>query len=262
MDIPLILMYSFFAILNVKIYLSIGITTYIRKLFKENALKTLSQLLVNTFLPIYGVIEVARMATPSNMQVFWIMIISVITSMIIGYYSGKLSQYLFKLDVRIENSYNLLCSLPSIGTLPLVLAKAFCYPGGPLNDDPQCANILGYMMINYLVLQITLFLIGFHMIAKDANFGYIFDEKMSLTWHIICEKLFKKDYWVLYMFRKYFKEKKLAYEKFNEFEKDNKLIKNEGDITYSYVKKEIDNFNLEGKEFLKQNDEEFRKIEN
>lgn len=231
----MLLMYSFFAILCVKIYLSTGVIAYFKKIYTEGALKALSQILVNLFLPIYGVIEVSRMASPTNLKIFWILVLSVLVSMLIAYYIGKIFQYLLKMDVRIENSYSLLCCVPSIGTLPLVVAKAFCYPGGPLESDPQCPNILGYMMVNYLVFQISLFIIGFNLIAKDANFGYEIDDKMGLTWHIIVEKLFKKDYWVLLTFRKYFKKSKLANEKFEEFQKNNKLIRNEGEITYKYI---------------------------
>lgn len=235
MDVPFILMYSFFALLNVKIFLSVGVICYFRKVYSQKSLKNLSELIVNAFLPIFGIIEVARMANPANMQVFWIMILSVIFSMLVGFYSAKIIQYFFKLDIRISSSYNLLCCVPSIGTLPLVLGRAFCFPGGPLEGDEQCSNILGYMMINYLVFQVGLFLIGFFLIARDANYGYILDDKMGLTWHIVCEKVFKKNYFILHLFRKYFKDKKLADKLFEEFENNNKLIRNEGEITYRFV---------------------------
>ncbi len=235
MDVPLILMYSFFALVNIKIFLSTGIISYFRKVYSERSLRNLSQLLVNCFLPVYGVLEVARMATPSNMEIFWILIISVILSMLVGYYSAKIFQYLFKLDLRISSSFALLCCLPSIGTLPLVLGRAFCFPGGPLEGDVQCSNILGYMMINYLVFQIALFLIGFNLIAKDANYGYVLDDKMSLCWHIIVEKIFKKNYFIKHIFRKYIKDKKLADKAFEEFDNNNKLIRNDGEITYKFI---------------------------
>jgi len=235
MDVPLILMYSFFALLNIKIFLSAGIISYFKKAYSKRSLKNISQLLVNCFLPIYGVIEVARMATPSNIEIFWILILSLILSMVIGYLSAMIFQYIFKLDLRISSSFALLCCLPSIGTLPLVIGRAFCFPGGPLEKDPQCSNILGYMMINYLVFQIILFLIGFHKIAKDANYSYVIDDKMSLTWHILCEKIFKKNFFVLLIFRKYFKNKKSAEKAFEDFEKNNKLLRNENEITYRFV---------------------------
>ncbi len=206
-----------------------------RKVYSQKSLKNLSELLINLFLPVYAIIEVSRMATPANMGIFWIMIISVILSMTLGYYSGKILQYLFKTDVRIHSSFNLLCCVPSVGTLPLVLGRAFCFPGGPLEGDPQCLNILGYMMINYLVFQIGLFLIGFSLIAKDANFGYEIGDKMSLTWHIICEKLFMKNYYVLFMFRRFLKDKKLAQNLFEKFDANNKLIRKEGELNPIYI---------------------------
>ena len=175
------------------------------------------------------------MATPANMEIFWIMILSVVLSMVIGYYSARILHYVFKLDERISYSYSLLCCLPSIGTLPLVLGKAFCFPGGPLEGDSQCGNILGFMMINFLVFQVSLFLIGFNMIAKDANYGNKINDKMSLTWHIVCEKIFKKNYTILHLFRRYFENKKLAEIKFNEFDNKNKLQRIENEITYEYI---------------------------
>jgi len=235
MDIGLTFLYSFLTLINVFFYIFVGIISFGKRYYTQKSLKNLSELLINMFLPLYGIIEVSRMATPENMKIFWIMIISVIISMSLGYFSSWILQKLFKTDVRINSSFNLLCCVPSIGTLPLVLGKAFCFPGGPLEGDSQCPNILGYMMINYLVFQIGLFLIGFGLIANDANFGYEIGDKMSLTWHIICEKLFMKNYYVLYIFRKFFKNKKIAKNLFEKFDSQNKLIRIDGELNHKFI---------------------------
>jgi predicted permease len=252
-DIPFTLMYCFFAILCVKISLSVGIIAYFKKIYSRPALRGLSNIIINYFYPIYTIIEISKMATRTNFDVFWILILSVIVSCLIGFISGWLFIYFFKLDIRISNSFSLICSLPSIGTIPLVISKAFCYPGGPLESDTeQCPNIIGYMLINFLVFQILLFAVSFFYMGKDANYTYELTDKMSISWHVICDKVYKKNYYILHTFKKYFSDKNLAKKKFEEFEANNKLVKNEGDITYEFVCYDDDDGRVENVNYYKE----------
>jgi hypothetical protein len=183
----------------------------------------MSELIMVYFLPIYAIIEVSRMIEMSNISLLWILIIGIIFSIGLGYLFGVIICKIFKLDERIRTSYYLLLSLPSIGTLPLVLGKSLCYPGGPLEGDKDCVNIQGFMLLNYFLFQIILNFLGFPILIRDANFTNVLEEKMGYLWHIILEKLNTKNFHVLYLFKKYMNGNDLI-EKFEQFDKNYKLI--------------------------------------
>lgn len=219
MNIPLTLLYAFLAVLQICIYFSVGIIAMTKKLMTPKSIKTVSELVYTVFLPLYAIIELSEMATWNNVEVMWILIIATLISILLGYFIAWSLHWLFKLDVRIVNSFSYLTAFPSLGTCPLVLGKAFCYPGGMLEGDPLCANILGFMVTNYLIFQILLFLMGFILVPKDANFNNLLMDKMSYLWHILIPKVNHKNYTVNYIFKKFMKDKKKAEELFHLFEK-------------------------------------------
>lgn len=133
MYIPHLLLYCFFSWLVLQIYANTGFVALLWQVYSLKSLKSLSQLLINCFLPIFQIIETARMATRENMEIFWIIIVSMIASMIISYSLCSIFQHLFKLDLRIKNSFALLVFLPDVAVLPLVFIQAFCFPGGIYN---------------------------------------------------------------------------------------------------------------------------------
>jgi hypothetical protein len=233
----------FFAILQVKIYLTVGVIAFIRKIYSANALRNLNQMIMNYFLPIYAIIEIARMTTKENVSLIWILIIGVVLSIVIGFICGRIAHYIFKLDERISYSFNLLTSLPSIGTLPLVLGKSLCYPGAPLEDDPECANILGFMLMNYLIFQLILNFVGFQVLTNDSNLSKKVDEKLSFLWRILIDKFVKKDYTVKYLFEKYMKDSKQAEAKFEEFVGKYSLVLD--GMTYILLGEEVKNIDIE-----------------
>jgi hypothetical protein len=237
-DIGWTFLVCFFAAIQVKIYLCIGVVTFIKKIYSSKALRNLSELIMNYFLPIYAIIEIARMTTKENITLIWILIIGILLSITVGYACGRLAHYMFKLDERISYSFSLLTSLPSIGTLPLVLGKSLCFPGAPLEDDPQCANILGFMLMNYLIFQLILNFVGFQVLTKDSNFSRIVDEKLSYLWRILIGRFVKKDYTVLYLFKKYMNDKKQAVKQFDDFIEKYQLIQEDSKFTLKGAEEE------------------------
>lgn len=249
MDIGLTLLYSLYTVLQNFILLSPGMISFARKIYTSDSLKNLSMLLVNLFFPVQGFIEIARMATPENVKVFWIMVLSVGSSMLIGFFVGYFLNWLFKLEVRIKFSYSLLLSIPSLGTLPLVLGRAFCFPGGPLEGDPQCDNMLGYMNINSLIFNLILFIFGFNLIISDKNNAAEIEQKLYYCWPLVCEQLYEgKNYAVLRLFDRYMTKKqakKLSNYEFENFDKDIRLVNVPGKVYYTLV-----NASGQSKEYL------------
>lgn len=237
MDVLWIFLYCLFSILQTYIMMSTGIMSYFRKIYTSTSLKSISEILVNFFLPIYAMIQIASISTYQTIGLMWILVVAVFISIGIGFLIAKSLHFIFNLDQRTTFSYPLLMSFPSLGTLALVLGKSLCFPGGPLNDDHRCSDVLGFMMMNYLTFRFILFVLGFTLITKDANLSYSLHDKMSRLWPILVEKIFKKDFTVDYLFGKYINNKKLAKSKFDNFTNNFNLIWDDNDKAYKLVDK-------------------------
>jgi hypothetical protein len=242
MDVSPTLLYTFLAVLQIYIYFSVGIIAYLKKITSS---KIISELIFNFFLPVYCIVELARMATWKNIEIMWILMVSVFIAMMLGFFVGKLIYASFRLDYRMKNSFPYLISVPSLGTLPLVMGRALCYPGGMLEGDPNCESILGFMIINSLIFFIILFSMGFTIIPGDANLTTSSSEKMSYLGHHLIPKLFDKDYAVYHLFKNYMKDKKKAEEMFSAFSKKYKFEIESGDNLPRYWLKKDPEVKLE-----------------
>jgi hypothetical protein len=249
LDAGLTLFYTFLAFLQIYIYFTAGTITGYKKIWTTKSQKTIPELLIKFFRPIYAILELSRMASWPNIEIMWLLILSVLLAISIGLLVAYAFQKIFKLDVRYKRTYPYVLAMPSLGTLPLVMGRALCYPGGMLEGDPQCVNIQGFMMMNFLIFEMSAFTLGFLFMPEDANFTNILMEKMSYTMHILVGKIFDKNYQVLNIFLRYMKDEKTARKLFDSFEKKYKLelIDNEK-IVYRFTEDqsvELD-FNLEG----------------
>ncbi len=251
MEIALICMYSVFSVLQIFILIGSGMISYLRGIYSSNSLRKLSMILLNYFLPFQVMVEIARMASPENVQIFWLMIVSVSLSLFSAYIIAYMLNMIFGLESRIKFSYSLIMALPALGVLPLVLGKSFCYPGGPLEGDPQCPNILGYMNVNALTFNLILFITGFKLIVTDKNLSKEIEEKMSYIWPIICENLFEgKNFTVKRLFEKYIKKTNNLNTSMNSEEKSNDTINKNVKINIDkFINEEFIKFDNEYKLF-------------
>ena len=224
MDYSITLLYIFLAVIQIYLHYSVGVITAIKKIWSQKTIKALSEVIMYFTMPIYVIMELAKMATLENIEATWRLIVSVFIAMMMGFLIGIFFHWLFDLDVRINRSFPYLMASPSLGTLTLVLGKALCYPGGMLEGDPNCDNILGFMVMNKLIFQIMLFVFGFLLMPKDANFSNILSEKMSYLWHILIPKQINKNFTILYIFKKFMKDDTVAEQLFERFEKKYQLI--------------------------------------
>ncbi len=237
-DISTTLLYIFLAMMQNYILFSVGLITGLKKIWNHKSILAVSELLVNCFLPIYATLELARMASWPNIEIMWILIVSVFVSIFVGFFIAVLLHKIFNLDVRFSRSYPYLVSMPSMGTLPLVLGKALCYPGGMLDGDSQCKTILGFMMMNFLIFQMISFVMGFILMPKDADLTNQLTEKMSYIWHFLIKNFLKKNYLVLNIFLRFMKDEKTAKKLFEVFEKKYKLEITESDnlhLNYKFI---------------------------
>lgn len=202
--------------------MSTGVFAFKRKFFTSKSISLVSELLFVYLIPLYGVIEITRIGTIEILNLFWILIVNFVIQLGLSYGISVSCHYIFKLDERIRESFNLVCTIPAMGALPLVIGKAFCFPGGPIEGDPYCDSMIGLMMLCYFVVCLAVFLLGFLGIFLDKSRNDELTEKMIYLWHDLIDKLFKKDYTILYLFTKYLKDQKKANELFEAFEKEHR----------------------------------------
>ena len=234
-------LYIFFAILQLYIFISVGLISGLKNLYTNKAIKTVSQLLLNFIFPIYALLEISRMASWSNILIMWHLILSAVVSVLGGYCLALILHYTFKLDVRIKRSYCYIIANPAVGTLPLVIARALCYPGGILEGDDKCGSILGYMVVYFLMSKLILFLMGFTLIPKDASFANNLNDKLGYLWHYLIPKVVDKNFTVLYIFRRFIKDKEKADKLFEDFESSYKLeMKMQDEIEFKFNQKGLE----------------------
>jgi len=221
--------------------MSVGMISYFKKILSRESLKSLSLIIISFFLPIQNIIEIGKMASLENIVELWILLISVFVAVLSGFLIGKFYFYVFRIDVRMANLYSFVLALPALGTLPLVLGQAFCFPEGPLENDIRCKNIIGYMKINSLIFNLILYTSGFIIIAEDAENSNEIDQILSYSWHSVCEEVYNdRNYFVLLIFSEFMKEKKLAREKYEEFDNKFKLRKCEDGLKYIFEDRSLE----------------------
>jgi predicted permease len=202
-------------------------------------------------------LELSRVATPQNMQIFWVLMLSTIVSISLAFTISILISKLVRVDIRIIHSFTLFISLPSLGSLPLILGRALCVPGGPLDGDPRCPVILGFMVSDLMIFQIQMFFIGYYIVMKDVDLFLPFEEKFHYLWHLYLYKKGKNDLVVLDLFEKYLKDKKQVKAKFETFVKENKIIHIKGiDFQFNLTDREANLVLIENRTVFKSPNEE------
>jgi hypothetical protein len=224
MEVGWIFLNCLMTVLQMYIYLSIGILAYYKKIFTKQTSALLSKIVAFFIYPFYNMLELARIATPANMQIFWILLLSTVVSISIGLGISILSSKVLKIDVRIAHSFSLFVSLPSLGSLPLILGRALCITGGPLDGDPRCSVIIGFMVTDQMIFQIQMFFIGYYIVMKDVDLFIPFEEKLHYLWHLYLYKKGKNDLVVLDLFERYLKDKKQVKTKYIKFMRENKIM--------------------------------------
>ncbi len=214
-----VFLFCFYACLQMYIFMAPGVLSFKRKFFTSKSVSIISEILFVYLIPFYGAIEIARVGSMEILNVFWILVVNFVMSLLISYTIASISQKIFKLDERIKQSFNLVCTIPAMGALPLVIGKAFCFPGGPMEGDIYCDSMIGLMMLCYLVVCICVFLLGYILILSDKINNNIIQEKMMFLWQILVHKSFGEDFTILYLFNKYMIDQNKSNELYEEFKR-------------------------------------------
>jgi len=231
-DVGNTLLYSFFAVLQVYIFKAQGAKAYYKKIIGTAGTAAIAGITYNLFIPAYSVVEVSRMASMENVKLYWILAIITVVTLIIRLILSKVSNYVLDVDQKVGDAYALINTLPALGSLTLVLGTALCYPDCPLDGDPQCDNILGLMMITYLIYNLVLFIIGFIIMSSTRNKYSFIKEKLKFTWYRLLTKKNYEDLYAKLIIYKYIKDEDKAEEIYQDFIANHIL---EADENYNYV---------------------------
>ena len=219
----LTLLYCFFAVLQVYILKSAGVKAYLRKIISDSGTGFISGVIYNFFIPVYSIIEVSRMASIENSRLYWILALITIINILLRIFLSKLGTYILDLDLKTDDAYSLANSLPALGSLALVLGEGLCFPGCPLHGDPQCDNILGLMMINFLMFCLVLFIFAFTIMASSKNKFILYKEKLNFIWYRFITIINHEDLIAKVLIYKYFKDSNFALKLFKDFSQNYKL---------------------------------------
>lgn len=227
------LLYTFFGVLQVIINQLIGVKGNLRKFLTPKGVAGISQITYYVFIPVYSFIELARLSTLDKIRAYWIIFICTFISVGIRTVSLYFLTKFLNFDKKVINAFTVIVSLPSLGSINLVLGKALCYEGCPLEGDDRCTDILGLMLVLMLVTNIYLYCVDFSLLILNENDYKFIKEKLSYIWYRVLTVLKKEDdYYVRYLFTKYIKNESKAISLYKKFILENRLMV---DNQYKYI---------------------------
>ena len=242
-NIPLVLLFVFFGVVQIYIFLLPGVKGYYKNFLNSSGMTLINGLLYNVYIPAYSILEVSRMASITNVKSYWFLAISVTICIFIRMFLSYVLNIIIGSDKKTSHPYAMLNTFPAVGSLTLVLGKAMCYKGCPLYGDPLCEDVLGLMMVNYLIYSVLVFVTGFIIHANALKNYSIVKEKLRFLWYRFISLSRRDDIIPRYFIYKYinFSNKK-AEDIYIDFISNNKLIVDEL-FNYTYEEKNKKNEN-------------------
>lgn len=234
MDVLAILIYCFYAVLQMFIDMFVGMLSVWRNILDEKKSKFFSQASFGIVIPLFHIMKIANASTYDVLKLLWVIEVNFIVSMIITYIISFSLQKILKLEVRVKESFNAMMTFPAVGALPIVIGYGYCFPGGPIEHDPFCKTFQGIMMLSVLALTLGLYFFGTILLLSDKKNSENLEIKLKYVWHVVVENVYNnKNYSVLEMFEKYYKIQENALKDFLTFQEKNKITDfNNNNIEY------------------------------
>jgi len=250
------LLYCVFSCIQTYIMMSIGLIGEWRGIMKPIVNRTITSLLLMLVIPLYFIIQLAKVVDMEIMKTFWILVLNTTIALICGYLLSILFHVILKMDIRIKQSFAAMNMVPALGLFPIVIAKGFCYPSGPIEEDPRCNDFLGIVMLCLLVFNISVYLVAFLLFTIDKNLSNEITGMIEICWHKLVKEFYKKNYTVFYLFEKFI-GKENNYEKiFEDFENENPLPDYDTTDNINYYQKA---FNIIENNLIQDKKEEYEK---
>ena len=221
MKVGAILLYCFYACLQMFILMLIGMLSVVKRILNKKKSNIFSTLAFALVIPFFHIIQIAQAGTYQILKLLWIIELNFIISMIISYLISFIIQKIFQLEIRVKNSYSAMMTFPAVGALPIVIGYGYCFPGGPIEHDFFCKSFRGIMMLSVLALTLGMYFIGSLMLLSDKKINDDLNVKLKFIWNDIFQNnIFQKDTSVLFLFKEFYSIQKKAIEDFVLFENE------------------------------------------
>ena len=206
MEVSFVLFYCIFACLQIYILMSIGFIAQYKKIITPNFSNSLSKILLSLIIPLYFTLQLSEVVDMKILKTFWILITNSIIQLFFGYFLSKFFHIILKMDERIKESFSSMNMIPALGAFPLVIAKGFCFPSGPIENDPFCKNFLGIVMLCLLIFNVCVYFFSFIMFSYDKNVCLKIDFMMKILANKFMKKFYGKNLVVLFLIEKFGKK--------------------------------------------------------
>lgn len=244
-DVGNTLLYTFFGVLQVYIYFSQGMIIYYKGCMRPQGLKTISALIFNFFIPVYSIVEISRVSTFENLNEYWILAILTFVALCVRIIIMKIITYFLDIDQKIKDAFSTINAFPALGSLTLIIGNALCYPSCPLYGDPLCDNILGLMMIIYLINILMLFIAGLIIMSNSKTNYNFMKEKLKFMWYYFITTTKREDMIAkFHLFKNLNSNDDKKEQLFSSFKENNKLIF-DSNYKYYYYKNGVSTENIE-----------------
>ena len=239
MEVGEILLFCFYACLQMFILMLVGMLSVIKKILNKKKSNIFSTAAFALVIPFFHIMQIAQAGTYNILKLLWIIELNFIIAMIISYIISIIVQKIFNLDIRVKNSYSAMVTFPAVGALPMVIGYGYCFPGGPIEHDDFCQKFRGIMMLSVLALTLGMYCFGTILLMSDRRVNEDLNIKLKFAWKKIVKSIYGgNDTSVLYLFKEFYDDQKKAIEDFVLFEK---VISNE---IFKSDFKDISNLNL------------------
>ena len=221
------LLYCIFSCLQIYILMSIGYISEIKKILSAKSSFQITNIILNLIIPLYFIIQLSKVVDMEIMKTFWILITNTLSSFILGYILSIIFHKILKMDIRIKQSFAAMNMIPALGGFPIVIAKGFCYPSGPIENDRRCNDFLGIVMLTLLIFNISVYIVAYALFVYDKNINSEIEGMMPFSWHHVIHTFYKKNYTVLFLFKKFFFNNHIQWKSaFEDFENNNYIPNN------------------------------------
>ena len=105
MNVLAILLYCFYAVLQMFIDMFVGMYSVWKNILDEKKSKFFSQASFGIVIPLFHIMKIANASTYDVLKLLWVIEVNFIVSMIITYIISCSLQKMLKLDVRIKESF-------------------------------------------------------------------------------------------------------------------------------------------------------------
>lgn len=243
-DVGNTLLYIFYSVLQIYILLSPGFLSYFKKLLTPVAYKMISNILFNFIIPIYSMMEISRVSSIEKLSKYWMLAILTLMCLLLRLFISKIIAYIFDIDKKVLDGYVLLNTFPAIGAISIIIGTNLCNKNCPLDGDELCEDILGLMMILFMMNFLVIFIVGL-IVAKKSKFVYdSFKEKLLFLYYRLITEINSDDLTAKHLIYKYIEDERTKEQIYIDFKENNSLICDE-EFDYVYITKNNNQQNTE-----------------